>query len=163
MPKRARCPHCDRLFNRDILDNHIQKCRSRPQRVQDSRKRRRVVVVDGNNVAYHLFPQGKPNTQNLILAYRSLTSTGFKPVFVVSTALSHKIDKPTALNEFMLSAEVVEAPRGTDDDLRIIQLAKELNAPIISNDRFLNWIDRYPWITSRLRKYRMTPSGLILI
>lgn len=163
MPKRARCPHCDRLFNRDILDNHIQKCRSRSQQVQDSRKRRRVVVVDGNNVAYHLSSQGKPNTENLILAYRSLTSTGFKPVFVVSAALVHKIDKPTALNEFMLSAEVVEAPRRTDDDLRIIQLAKELNAPIVSNDRFLNWIDRYPWITSRLRKYRMTPSGLILL
>ncbi len=163
MPKRARCPHCDRLFNRDILDNHIQKCRSRSQRVRDSTNRRRVVVVDGNNVAYHLSSQGKPNTGNLILAYRSLTSTGFKPVFVVSAALVHNIDKPTALNEFMLSADVVEAPRGTDDDLRIIQLAKELKAPIVSNDRFLNWIDRYPWITSRLRKYRMTPSGLILV
>jgi hypothetical protein len=81
----------------------------------------------------------------------------------VSAALVHKVDKPTALNEFMLSAEVVEAPRRTDDDLRIIQLAKELNAPIVSNDRFLNWTDRYPWITSRLRKYRMTPSGLILV
>lgn len=163
MPKRARCPHCDRLFNRDILDNHIQKCRSRSQRVRDDKNRRRTVVVDGNNVAYHLSSQGKPNARNLILAYRSLTSTGFKPVFVVSAALIHKIDNPIALNEFMLSAEVVEAPRGTDDDLRIIRLAKERDAHIVSNDRFLDWTDRYPWITSRLRKYRVTPSGLILV
>ncbi len=107
--------------------------------------------------------QGKPNANNLILAYRSLTTTGFKPVFVVSSALIHKIDNPNSLNEFMLSADVIEAPRGRDDDLRIIQTAKELDALIISNDRFLDWIDRYPWITSRLKKYRMTPSGLILL
>jgi hypothetical protein len=107
--------------------------------------------------------QGKPNARNLILAYRSLTSTGFKPIFVISSALIHKIDKPTSLNEFMLSAEVVEAPRGTNDDLRIIQLAKEMSATIVSNDRFLDWVNEHPWITSRLKRYRMTPSGLVLV
>jgi hypothetical protein len=55
------------------------------------------------------------------------------------------------------------APKGTDDDRRIIMLAQEMNADIVSNDRFLNWINRFPWLESRLRKYRMTPSGLILI
>jgi hypothetical protein len=107
--------------------------------------------------------QGRPSAKNLILAYRSLTSTGFKPIFVVSSALVHKIDRPSSLNEFMLSAEVIQAPRGTADDFKIFQLAKEYNADIVSNDRFLDWIDRYPWITSRLKKYRMTPSGLILV
>jgi len=163
LPKRARCPHCDRLFNRDVLDSHIQKCRSRTQGARPERKQRRAVVVDGNNVAYHLSPQGKPNAKNLILAYRSLTATGFKPVFVVSSALAHNIDNPSSLTEFMLSAKVIEAPRGTNDDLKIIQVAKELNADIVSNDRFLDWTDRYPWISSRLKKYRMTPSGLILL
>ena len=133
MPKRARCPHCDRLYNRDVLDNHIQRCRSRTQGARPERKQRRTVVVDGNNVAYHMSSQGKPNANNLILAYRSLTTTGFKPVFVVSSALIHKIDNPNSLNEFMLSADVIEAPRGRDDDLRIIQTAKELDALIISN------------------------------
>ena len=163
LPKRARCPHCDRLFNRDVLDSHIQKCRARTKRTSPDRKQNRTLVVDGNNVAYHLAPRGRPNAQNLILAYRSLTSAGFKPVFVVSPALVHKIENPNALNEFMMSAEVIEAARGTDDDIRIIQVAKELNAHSVSNDRFLDWIDRYPWITSRLKKYRMTPSGLILL
>jgi hypothetical protein len=121
------------------------------------------VIVDGNNIAYHLSPKGKPSAKNLILAYRSLTTTGFRPIFVISSALSHKIDKPSSLNEFTLSAEVVESPRGSADDLRIIQLAKEYDAEIISNDRFLDWIERYPWVESRLKKYRMTPSGLILV
>ncbi|MFW9811047.1 MAG: hypothetical protein ACFFF9_01180 [Candidatus Thorarchaeota archaeon] len=163
MPKRVRCPHCDRLFSREVLDSHIVKCRTGRKADHPRKSRRRIVIVDGNNIAYHLSTKGEPRAMNLILAYRSLTNTGFKPIFVVSAALSHKIDRPSSLNEFMLSAEVVESPRGSSDDLRIFQLAKEYDADIVSNDRFLDWTDRYPWITSRLKKYRMTPSGLILV
>ncbi|MFX1579342.1 MAG: hypothetical protein ACFFBJ_06805 [Promethearchaeota archaeon] len=165
MPKRARCPHCDRLFNRDVLDAHIQRCRMRertPERRRSFSKKRKV-IVDGNNVAYSLSPYGKPNARNLSLAYRSLTSAGFDPIFVISAALIHKIDNPETLDAFIMSAKVEKAPRGTNDDFRIIQLAKKLNGEIVSNDRFLDWIDRYPWITSRLRRYRMTPAGLILV
>ena len=164
MPKRARCPHCDRLFNRDALDAHIQKCRIRRQNSQRIAKpsRKRILVVDGNNVAFSLAPQGKPKVQNLSLAYHSLTGAGYNPVFVISAALVHKVDNPGALNAFMQSANVEEAPRGTNDDGKIIQIAKKLDADIVSNDRFLDWIERYPWITTRLRRYRMTPAGLIL-
>ena len=164
MPKRVRCPHCDRLFNRDVLDTHIQKCKTRHRASQIGGKpsQKRTLVVDGNNVAYSLSPRGRPKAQNLALAYHSLTSAGYDPVFVISAALIHSIDNLGALDAFKLSAKVDEAPRGTDDDTRIIQLAKKLNADIVSNDRFLDWIDRYPWITTRLRRYRMTPAGLIL-
>jgi hypothetical protein len=164
LPKRTRCPYCDRLFNRDDLDTHIQKCRARLQGTREIRKRSQMqkIVVDGNNVAYHLSSQGQPKARNLALAYHSLRSTGFEPIFVVSAALIHNIDDPGSLDAFMMSANVIEASRGTNDDKRIIQLAKKLDANIVSNDRFLDWIDRYPWITSRLKRYRMTPTGLIL-
>ncbi|MFX1559194.1 MAG: hypothetical protein ACFFBL_01275 [Promethearchaeota archaeon] len=164
MPKRARCPYCDRLFNRDALDTHIQKCTIRQQasKAGKSPHQNRIIVVDGNNVAYSLSPHGRPKAQNLALAYRSLISAGYEPVFVISAALVHNIDNLGVLDAFKLSAKVDEAPRGVNDDTRIIQLAKKLGADIVSNDRFLDWIDQYPWITSRLRRYRMTPAGLIL-
>jgi hypothetical protein len=114
-------------------------------------------------VAYHLAPEGNPLVSNLMLAEHSLTSRGLKPVFVISVALIHVIDRPEALHEFMSRTEVIEAPRGADDDLKIIQLAQDRRADIVSNDRFLNWIGKYPWLSDRLRKYRMTPTGLILI
>jgi len=120
------------------------------------------VIVDGNNIAYHLSPNGKPQVNNLLLAQRSLFSGGYQPVFVISAALVHSIDKPSILQELMNSTDVVQAPRGTNDDLKIIQIAQERNADIVSNDRFLDWLDRYPWVANRLRKFRMTPSGLIL-
>jgi hypothetical protein len=164
VPKRARCPHCDRLFNRDELDRHVQRCRVRNQLVKEySKKFTRTVIVDGSNVAYHLAPGGNPLVNNLLLAYQSLTSRGLRPVFVISAALIHVVDRPDALQDFMTQVEVIEAPRGSDDDLKIIQLAQDRRADIVSNDRFLNWIGKYPWLPDRLRKYRMTPTGLILV
>jgi hypothetical protein len=165
MPKRARCPHCDRLFDRDVLDRHITRCRKRRETIEKRSRpsKKRALIVDGNNVAYSLSPHGKPKAQNLNLAYHSLTNAGYDPIFVISSALVHRVDNPGALNAFMISARVEEAPRGTSDDSRIIQLAKKFDGEIVSNDRFLDWIDRFPWITSRLRRYRMTPAGLILL
>lgn len=164
MAKRARCPHCDRLFGRDELDRHIQRCRERNRVVDRSvtKRTRKTVIVDGNNIAYHLSPNGKPQVNNLLLAQRSLVNGGYKPIFVISAALIHSIDKPDVLQTLMNDLEVVQAPRGTNDDLKIIEIAQNRNADIVSNDRFLDWLDRYPWVTDRLRKFRMTPSGLIM-
>ena len=164
MPKRARCPYCDKLFSREQLDEHVLRCRTKKQRrVRQSEKyQRRNVIVDGTNVAYYLAPDGIPRVANLSRAYNSLVNAGLRPVIVVSSALKYKIDKLEPLQSMIQDGLVIEAPRSTDDDLKIIQLAESQNADIISNDRFLNWIKQYPWISSRLRKYRMTPSGLIL-
>ena len=120
------------------------------------------MIVDGNNVAYHLLPSGKPQVKNLLHAQRSLVNGGYKPVFVISAALIHKIDNPEGLNILMNEIEVVRAPRGTNDDLKIFEIAQKRNADIVSNDRFLDWLDKYPWVSDRIRKYRMTPTGLIL-
>jgi hypothetical protein len=123
---------------------------------------RRSLIVDGNNVAYYLSRKGAPRVQNLILARQSLRQAGYRPIIVVSAALIHKIDRPEVLASMMDGTSVIESPRGRNDDLTIIRLAEKRNAEILSNDRFLDWQDRFPWLASRLRRYRMTPAGLIL-
>jgi hypothetical protein len=164
VPKRVRCQYCDRLFSRDQIDRHVLRCRAKGQPARNSSKAvTQTVVVDGSNVAYHLAPEGKPRVKNLSLAYQSLTSGGLRPVFVISAGLIHVIDRPEVLQDLMAQVEVVKAPRGTDDDLSIIRLAQDRRADIVSNDRFLNWVGKYPWLHDRLRKYRMTPTGLILV
>ncbi|TFG34023.1 hypothetical protein EU527_05330 [Candidatus Thorarchaeota archaeon] len=164
MPKRARCPHCDGLFNRDMLDGHVQKCREKKRKGDRgiSRKRKQSIIVDGNNIAYHLSPARKPLVKNLLLAHNSLTQGGYRPVYIISSALVNSVENLEVLNTFISSVEVMIAPRGTNDDLKIIQVAQERNADIISNDRFLDWIEKYPWLPERLRRYRMTPTGLIV-
>ncbi|MFW9849794.1 MAG: hypothetical protein ACFFF4_11680 [Candidatus Thorarchaeota archaeon] len=161
MPKRARCPNCDRLFDRRILDDHIIKCRGRSQehKKQATQSSRRILIVDGNNVAYHLSQNGVPHVSNLLNAQNSLKASGYFPIIVISAALKHKIDKPEVLTQI---ENLIEAQRGTNDDLLILSEAQKRNADIVSNDRFLNWQKSHPWVSSRLRKYRLTPTGLIL-
>ncbi|MGY5881893.1 MAG: hypothetical protein RTV31_16720 [Candidatus Thorarchaeota archaeon] len=165
MPKRTRCPHCDRLFSRDQIDTHIRKCRLREERSRGAKRepRRRAIIVDGNNIAYHLAYNEAPRIANLVNAIKSLTEARLHPTIVISAALKHKIDKPENLRHLINEGDIIEVQRGTNDDLAIIKMAQERNADIISNDRFLDWIDRFPWLPDRLRRYRMTPSGLILV
>lgn len=164
MPKRARCPYCDRLFSRDELDEHVRRCRLEHENKQADRKvERRVIVVDGSNVAFYLTNGEKPRLENIVMANHSLVSAGFVPVTVVSAALVHQIDRDDRLYEMIAANQVIQAPSGVDDDLEIIRIAQERKADIVSNDRFLDWLDRYPWLPLRLRKYRMSPSGLILV
>lgn len=124
---------------------------------------RRKLVVDGNNVAYHLSYDGTPQARNIALADRSLRNAGYKPVTVVSAALKYRVENPDVLDTLLRRKEVIESRSGTDDDALILRLAKQRNADIVSNDRFLDWLDRYPWVPDRLHRYRMTPSGLILL
>ncbi len=165
MAKRARCPHCDRLFNRDRLDDHIVRCRTK----HSDRKRqpvttgRKNLILDGNNIAFYLSHDGIARAENIAKAFRSLETVGYRPTIIVSAALRHKIDKPNILIEMISDGYAVEAPRRTDDDHTIIETAQKRNADIVSNDRFLNWIKRYPWLPDRLKRYRMTPAGLILV
>ncbi len=164
MPKRARCPHCDRLFDRGVLDNHVMRCRAQYQKdsVRPMAAKRSRAVVDGNNVAYHLAPSGTPRVRNLILSHQSLTKAGYRVVTVISAALLHHIDQPDVLQHLVDLGQVIKAKTGTNDDLTIIRLAQRDNADIVSNDRFLDWHDKCPWLESRLKRYRLTPTGLIL-
>ena len=165
MPKRARCPHCDRLFNRDQLDAHIIRCRVKYSKktAHHTPTGRKNLVLDGNNIAYYLSHDNIPHVENIVGAYKSLSSAGYRPMVIISAALMHKIDKPTILHNLIVDGYAFEAPRRKDDDLLIIEEAQKRNADIVSNDRFLNWINRYPWVTDRIRRYRLTPAGLLLV
>ncbi len=87
---------------------------------------------------------------------------GYSPIVVVSAALIHRIDNPQALADMIDRGEVVQSRSGQSDDLVMIRLAQSRGADIVTNDRFLDWIDRFPWLPSRLRRYRMTEAGLLL-
>ncbi|MHA1636878.1 MAG: NYN domain-containing protein [Candidatus Thorarchaeota archaeon] len=165
MPKRSRCSYCNRLFGRDQLDAHIVKCRAKHTKrvAQHTPNGRKNLVLDGNNIAYYLSPDNIPHIANIVRAYKSLSSGGYRSIIVISAALKHKIDKPNILQSLIIDGYTFEAPRRKDDDLLIIEEAQKRNADIVSNDRFLNWTSRYPWVTDRLRRYRLTPAGLLLV
>lgn len=164
MPKRVRCPKCDRLFSREEIDDHRFKCRPEEEGAEAHRRRldRRVIIVDGSNVAHYMEEAGKPMISNLVLARRSLKLAGFEPIIVVSAALVHQIDEPVDLLDMISTGQVIQVDKGRNDDREIIGLAKANSALVLTNDRFLDWLEANPWLSTRIVKYRMTPSGLIL-
>lgn len=164
LPKRVRCPNCDRLFSREEIDDHRFKCRPKEGASEAHRKQpdSRVIIVDGSNVAHYMEEAGKPMISNLALARRSLKLAGFEPIIVISAALVHQIDEPVDLLDMISTGQVIQVEKGSSDDREIIRRAKANNALVLSNDRFLDWLEANPWLSTRMVKYRMTPSGLIL-
>ncbi|NWF96082.1 MAG: hypothetical protein HXY34_08040 [Candidatus Thorarchaeota archaeon] len=123
----------------------------------------KVLVVDGNNIAYSASQSGIPQVQTLRAAIRSLRNNDYRPLVLVSAALIHNVDEPDELQAMISAGDIIQVSRGQNDDLAIIRMSQEKYADIVTNDRFLDWLDRYPWLSSRVRRYRLTPSGIILV
>jgi hypothetical protein len=58
--------------------------------------------------------------------------------------------------------EIRQAPAGTDADYFILAFARELDASIVSNDRFRDRQKAFPDATSRLIKYMVLKGEVVL-
>ncbi|MEM2142543.1 MAG: hypothetical protein QXS20_08040 [Candidatus Thorarchaeota archaeon] len=162
MTRRVRCRYCGSLFDRDRIDDHVERCKYRVMRNQTVNGGGRTIIIDGNNVAHCLTQDGIPRLSNISMAREGLMLAGFTPIVVISAALVHRIDHAEALMKMVDSGEIICVRRGLDDDLEIIRLAERLNGLVLSNDRFLTYLEEYPWLKKRLIRYRMTPTGILI-
>lgn len=103
--------------------------------------KRKSVVVDGPNVAH--FGQKIPSVRQLKLAYRTLHNKGYDPIIIVSMALRHNIDDEQDYLRLVNLGWLHEADSDRNDDEAIIETAIAKNCLIISNDRYLEYIDHY--------------------
>lgn len=109
-----------------------------------------VSVVDGANVAYiERSKKGDPKISNLLAVRRALRGRGYQPIIIVDASLRYEIDDPKQLEALIDEQQIHQAPSGTDADYFILEFAEEHNAPVVSNDEFENYQDRYPWIEQR--------------
>jgi len=96
---------------------------------------RRTVIVDGSNVAFAT--EGEVGIlDNIRLVTQKLEDEGLEPIVLVDAALRHKIDDPDHFEQMVDDGRIRQAPAGTDADFFILSFAKELDADIVSNDRF---------------------------
>lgn len=115
-----------------------------------SDKSEKLIVVDGANVAYiELSSHGDPKVSNLVAVRRALQEKGYEPVIIVDASLRHKIDDPEQLEALLDKQELRQAPAGTDADYFVMEIAKEYDARIVSNDEFQSYQEEYPWIKER--------------
>ncbi|WP_323035942.1 NYN domain-containing protein [Pararhodobacter sp.] len=112
----------------------------------------RPVLVDGSNVMH--WAGGKPDLATVKLVVQDLKRQGFAPtVWFDANAgyLTHgrylgprDLARPIGLQ----SDRINLAPRGTPADPLILQSAQKMRARVVTNDRFRDWSDTYPYLTS---------------
>jgi len=124
---------------------------------------KKTVVIDGANVAYEeRSAGGKPKLSNLLKVRRELEERGFDSVIIVDASLKYDIDDQEQLETLIQSQQVRQVPAGTDADFFIIQFAHELDALMVTNDRYKDYSDRYPWITERRLPYMIVKGEVVL-
>ena len=120
-----------------------------------------IVLVDGSNVA-HSTEGEKAQLANILAVREKMTEEGFEPVVVVDAALRHQIDDRAGYEQLVESGVVRQAPAGTDADYFILSFARELDARIVSNDRFRDRLDAFPDAGERLIRYMIVEREVVL-
>ncbi len=120
-----------------------------------------IVLVDGSNVA-HSTEGEKAQLANILAMRAKMTEEGFEPVVVVDAALRHQIDDHAGYEQLVDSGVVRQAPAGTDADYFILSFARELDARIVSNDRFRDRLTAFPDASDRLIRYMIVGNEVVL-
>jgi len=121
----------------------------------------RTVIIDGSNVA-HSSEGDAAQLANIELVRRKLAEDGFEPVVLVDAALRHQIDRPDDFEQLVERGVIRQAPAGTDADYFILAFARELDADVVSNDRFRDRQEAFPETRDRMIRYMIVNGEVVL-
>jgi hypothetical protein len=119
------------------------------------------VIVDASNVA-HSTEKTAPKLANVRLMRDHLTEEGLTPILVADAALRHQIDDADGYEALVKAGEIQQAPAGTDADYFILTFARELDAAVLSNDRFKDRIAHFPEVAERIIRYMIVAGEVVL-
>jgi hypothetical protein len=120
-----------------------------------------TVLVDGANVA-HSTEVGPPRLENILLICDKLRKKNYRPIVVVDAALRHSIDDGDRFEELVTQGEIRQAPAGTDADYFILSFAREMDARVVSNDRFRDHVGSFPDAQDRLIRFMIVEGEVVL-
>lgn len=120
-----------------------------------------LVLVDGSNVA-HSSEGDQALLGNITLVCDKLREEGYEPLVMVDAALRHQIDDKRTLERLVDDGTIKQAPAGTDADYFILSFARELDASIVSNDRFRDRQKAFPDAAKRLIRYMVVKGEVVL-
>jgi hypothetical protein len=121
---------------------------------------RKKVIVDGSNVAHSA--EGEPaRLEHIKAVRRKLDEQGYEPIVVVDAALRHQIDDGAEYERMVEEGALRQAPAGTDADYFILSFARELDAKIVSNDRFRDRAAAFPEVRRRVIRYMVVDGEVV--
>ena len=120
----------------------------------------KTVIIDGSNVA-HSTEGEKASLDNIRVVRDKLIEEGYQPVILADAALRHQIDDAPGFEALVESGTIKQAPAGTDADYFILSFARELDANIVSNDRFKDRVAAFPEIHKRVIRYMIVNGEVV--
>lgn len=132
--------------------------RLRSRRAGVSDRSTRPILIDGSNVMY--WKNETPDLEVVRNLVAALEENGHPAGVVFDANVGYKIGdrymNDAALADLLgVSVEqVLVSPKGTPADRFLLQASRDMDAPIVSNDRFRDWADEFPEITSPARLIR---------
>jgi hypothetical protein len=120
----------------------------------------KVVIIDGSNVA-HSTEGDSARLDNIRVVSAKLTEEGYEPVVVVDAALRHQIDDKAGYEAMVEDGRIRQAPAGTDADYFILSFARELNASVVSNDRFKDRLVAFPEAREQVIRYMIVNDEVV--
>lgn len=119
------------------------------------------VLVDASNVA-HATEGGEARLRNIALVERKLRDDGLEPIVVADAALRHQIDDKAGYEKLVDDGRIHQAPAGTDADYFILSFAREMDARILTNDRFRDRVSDFPRERERVIRFMIVDGEVVL-
>ena len=120
----------------------------------------RIAIIDGSNVA-HSTEGDVVRLENIRLVAAKLVEEGYEPVIVADAALRHQIDDKAAFEQMVDDGRIRQAPAGTDADYFILSFARELDAAVVSNDRFKDRLEAFPEARDHVVRYMIVNDEVV--
>ncbi|MEX2284798.1 MAG: hypothetical protein WEE89_20085 [Gemmatimonadota bacterium] len=120
----------------------------------------RTVIVDGSNVA-HSSEGEVALLGNIELVRQKLAEEGCQAIVLADAALRHQIDRPEQFEKLVEEGIIRQAPAGTDADYFILSFARELEADVVSNDRFRDRQDAFPEARNHMIRYMIVNGEVV--
>ena len=121
---------------------------------------KQLAIVDASNVA-HSSEGEQAVLDNIRLVCDKLIEEGYEHIVVADAALRHQIDEPAKFEEMVDSGKIRQAPAGTDADYFILSFARELDAAVVSNDRFKDRQKAFPEARERAIRFMILGGEVV--
>jgi hypothetical protein len=122
---------------------------------------RKVAIIDGSNVA-HSTEGDAAHLANIMLVREKMEEEGYEPIVVVDAALRHQVDDRREYEEMVEDGTLRQTPAGTDADYFILSFARELDAVVVSNDRFRDREKAFPEARDRVIRFMIVAGEVVL-
>ncbi|SDO27888.1 Zc3h12a-like Ribonuclease NYN domain-containing protein [Lutimaribacter pacificus] len=120
------------------------------RRLRGPRTAGKTILIDGSNVMH--WNGGNPNITIVRDVVQALAANGHEVGVIFDANVGYKLsgrymnDATLARHLNLPTRHVLVSPKGQPADVFLLQVARDRNAPIVSNDRFRDWQDDFPEI-----------------